>query len=261
MIVWDFTSVLASLTLLSGFLWLIDVKISTPRRNHSGDKPQSNFLFSYAKSFFPVFLFVFVLRGFIVEPFRIPSGSMIPTLLIGDFILVDKFSYGLRLPFTNQTILKTGAPQRGDVVVFKYPLDPTTPFIKRVIGIPGDKVEYTNKILRVNGKTIAWQDERTFIGHGKASQHTGASVHKEENGKFIHKVLISPSRYSNNGDYEVPEDMYFVMGDNRDNSRDSRSWGFVPESHLMGKAFFIWLNWDGGLNFNRSGLRIDESGR
>ena len=261
MIVWDFTSVLALLTLLSGFLWLIDVKIFTPRRHHSGDKSQSNFLFSYAKSFFPVFLFVFVLRGFIVEPFRIPSGSMIPTLLIGDFILVDKFSYGLRLPFTNQTVLKTGTPQRGDVVVFKYPLDPTTPFIKRVIGLPGDKVEYTNKILRVNGKKIAWQDERTFIGHGKASQHTGASAHKEENGKFLHEVLISPSRYSQNGDYEVPEGMYFVMGDNRDNSRDSRFWGFVPESHLMGKAFFIWLNWDGGLNFNRSGLRIDESGR
>jgi signal peptidase I len=184
---------------------------------------------------------------------------MIPTLLIGDFILVDKFSYGFRLPFTNQTILRTGAPKRGDVVVFKYPLEPSTPFIKRVIGTPGDKIEYTNKTLRVNGEVIAWENEHTFIGHGKASKHTGATVHREEIGNFFHEVLISPSRYSKNGKYEVPKNMYFVMGDNRDNSRDSRFWGFVPESHLMGKAFLIWLNWDGGVNFNRSGLRIDDN--
>jgi signal peptidase I len=261
MIVWDFTSILALLTFLSGFLWLIEAKVFKPHRIRSGGKSQSNFLFSYSKSFFPVFLFVFILRGFIVEPFRIPSGSMIPTLLVGDFILVDKFSYGLRMPFTNQIILETGTPKRGDVVVFKYPLDPSTPFIKRVIGIPGDRVEYIDKTLRVNEQTIAWENESTFIGHGKASKHTGASVHREEIGEFLHQVLISPSRYSKDGEYEVPENMYFVMGDNRDNSRDSRFWGFVPESHLMGKAFFIWLNWDGGVNFNRSGLRIDENGR
>jgi len=257
MIVWDFTSILALLTCVTGFLWFIDSKVFRPRRMLSGGQSEGNFVFSYSKSFFPIFLFVFVLRGFIIEPFRIPSGSMIPTLLIGDFILVDKFSYGLRLPFTNKTILKIGRPKRGDVVVFKYPVDPSTPFIKRVIGLPGDVITYKNKKLNVNGVMIEWQEERTFVGHRKASRHTGSLVHNETIGDSSHEVLIVPERYSKDGEFLVPENMYFVLGDNRDNSRDSRFWGFVPESHLMGKAFFIWLNWDSGVNFSRSGVRID----
>ncbi len=258
MMVWDFTSILAGLTCATGLLWLVDNAAFKPKRLRSGGKIEGNFVFSYSKSFFPIFLFVFVLRGFIVEPFRIPSGSMIPTLLIGDFILVNKFAYGLRAPLTNKTIFRLGQPSRGDVVVFKYPLDPTTPFIKRVIGLPGDRVIYKNKRLNINGNDIEWIQERTFVGHGKASKHTGATAHNEKIGDLFHPVLITPERYSADGEFEVPEDMYFVMGDNRDNSRDSRFWGFVPESHLMGKAFLIWLNWDGGVNFSRSGLRLDE---
>ena len=184
------------------------------------------------------------------------SGSMIPTLLIGDFILVNKYEYGIKSPIFNSQLIEIGRPEHGDVVVFRYPLDPSTPFIKRVIGLPGDSIRIDNKHVYVNDNEVVWRDEKTYIGIHSAARHTGAKVHREMAGKNNHEVLISPSHYATDGNFSVPPDHYFVLGDNRDNSRDSRFWGFVPKENLMGKAFYIWFNWDGGPNFARAGLRI-----
>ena len=157
----------------------------------------------------------------------------------------------------NSQLIKISNPQRGDVVVFRYPLDPSTPFIKRVIGLPGDSIRVDNKHVYVNGKEVVWQNEKTYIGVQSAARHTGSKVHQELTGEQLHQVLISSDRYATGGDFNVPCAHYFVLGDNRDNSRDSRFWGFVPKENLMGKAFYIWFNWDGGPNFSRAGRHIE----
>jgi signal peptidase I len=259
-IVWDFTSILFMLTVGTGLIILMHKVMSRSGFDNitlSERRQKDNILLRFSKSFFPVFAFVFILRGFVVEPFRIPSGSMIPTLLVGDFILVNKYQYGLKSPIFNSQLINMEDPQRGDVVVFKYPLDPSTPFIKRVIGLPGDNVRIHDNHVYVNGKEIAWQNENTYIGIHSAAKHTGSKIHQELTGDQLHQVLISPGRYATGGDFDVPLGQYFVLGDNRDNSRDSRFWGFVPEENLMGKAFYIWFNWDGGPNFSRAGNNIE----
>lgn len=211
----------------------------------------------YLGSFFPVFLIVLIIRSFIVEPFRIPSGSMIPTLEIGDFIAVNKFAYGIKLPINSYKIIETKKPKRGDVAVFKFPLDPKTPFIKRIIGLPGDKVLYSDKKLLINGKAVAYDKKGTYFGKNSMRKYTGFTEYFEKHLSTEYRILIDPKRFSANVEFEVPENQYFVLGDNRDNSRDSRFWGFVPEKYLMGKAFFIWMNWDRGINFDRVGRNID----
>ena len=259
MVVWDFTAILFLLSVSTGLI-IIAYKLARGKGARSfalGDaRRQDSMLLRFSKSFFPVFAFVFLLRAFVVEPFRIPSGSMIPTLLIGDFILVNKYEYGIKFPIFNSQVIEIGRPQHGDVVVFRYPLDPSTPFIKRVIGLPGDNIRIENKHVYVNEKEVVWRDEKTYIGIHSAARHTGSKVHQETAGKNNHAVLISPNHYATDGNFSVPPDQYFVLGDNRDNSRDSRFWGFVPKENLMGKAFYIWFNWDGGPNFARAGLRI-----
>jgi len=260
MMVWDFTAILFLLSVSTGLI-IVMYKIAN-RKNSNNLKldnavRKNNIVLRFSKSFFPVFAFVFVLRAFVVEPFRIPSGSMIPTLLIGDFILVNKYQYGIKSPIFNSQLIKIGNPQRGDVVVFRYPLDPSTPFIKRVIGLPGDSIRVDNKHVYVNGKEVVWQNEKTYIGVQSAARHTGSKVHQELIGEQLHQVLISSDRYAIGGNFNVPSAHYFVLGDNRDNSRDSRFWGFVPKENLMGKAFYIWFNWDGGPNFSRAGSRIE----
>jgi len=213
-------------------------------------------LVDYAKSFFPIFVIVLILRSFLVEPFRIPSSSMVPTLLIGDFILVNKFTYGIRIPVINHKVIELNSPERGDVVVFRYPLDPATPFIKRVVGLPGDQVEYTDKQVFINGELVSQSAEPPFVGIRSAAPYTGNLVYSESLGDIEHKILVTPQAFSPNREFEVPAGHYFVLGDNRDNSRDSRFWGYVPEDHLVGKAFYIWLNWDSGPNFKRIGTTI-----
>ena len=214
---------------------------------------------------FPVIVVVFVLRSFLFEPFKIPSGSMIPTLQIGDLILVNKFHYGLRLPVAN-TKLTEGAPvQRGDVMVFRYPPRPSVDYIKRVVGLPGDEVAYLNKKLSVNGQPVVSEvlpdyfDESTlrYFRHER-EQLPGKShaiILDSERPGFIPGADDFPMRdhcrYSVEGVVcKVPEGHYFMMGDNRDNSLDSRYWGFVPEDHIVGKAFFVWMNFS---NFKRIG--------
>ena len=192
-------------------------------------------LVEYSRSFLPVLLFVLVIRSFIFEPFRIPSGSMKPTLLVGDFIFVKKFSYGLRLPVTETKIIDTGQPERGDVIVFRLPSDPRINYIKRVIGLPGDEVRLERQRLTINGEIVALEtNSETF---------EGAPVYVEDLDGRIHRTLIyNPGQSKRDGVYIVPDGQYFVMGDNRDNSTDSRFIGAIPEQFLVGEAVRVWMH-------------------
>jgi signal peptidase I len=254
----NFPAIMVSAVFVTGIIWLIDAFWLAPKR--SKDKSSKEpVLVEYARSLFPVILAVLVLRSFLVEPFRITSGSMIPTLLVGDFILVNKFSYGVRLPVLNTKILDVGEPARGDVIVFRYPKNPSIDYIKRVIGLPGDKVSYYNKQLFINGEPAKQQSQNTFIGTGSGVAMSGAKNRLEHLLGVDHNILIDESRGTMEGEFNVPEGHYFVMGDNRDNSNDSRYWGFVPEENLVGKAFMIWMNWDSkasGIAWDRLGNSI-----
>ncbi|MEH6420448.1 signal peptidase I [Pseudomonas sp. CGJS7] len=257
-----FEIALVSLTLFTGVVWLLDKLVLAKRRaSREGllDDGKEPVVVDYSKAFFPVLLVVLILRSFIAEPFRIPSNSMMPTLLTGDFILVNKFTYGLRLPITNQKILAMGEPERGDVVVFRPPHHPEQDWIKRIIGLPGDKVSYRDGRLTVNGEPIIYAPIGTYQGRGNGTEMTGAQELREQIGKHVHRILLraeSPLLDQGEGDWVVPEGEYFVMGDNRDNSEDSRYWGYLPEQNLRGRAFLIWMNFDGGVDFSRIGKNI-----
>lgn len=247
----DFSALLVLLTLASGIIWGLDAWVFAPGRKAASDatdeaekvaEPEP-LLVDYARSFFPVFFIVLVLRSFIVEPFRIPSASMMPTLLIGDFILVNKYEYGIRLPVLNKKVIENKTPKRGDIAVFRYPEDPRIPFIKRVVALPGDKVAYFNKTLYVNGVADSQNYDEIYEDDGPGNQMDGWQLLETRTGDKIHRILHSQNRPSKTVEQIVPEGHYFVLGDNRDNSKDSRFWGFVPDEHLMGKAFYIWMNW------------------
>ena len=180
---------------------------------------------------------VFLLRSFLVEPFRIPSGSMIPTLRVGDFILVNRFAYGLRCPIGDCKLLALGEPKRGDVVVFRYPVDPRQDFIKRVVGLPGDTVRYVNKQLTINGE-LAPQETLGRFGDRLDIEFI------ETLSGVPHHMLTNADRPTQDFEFTVPEGQYFMMGDNRDGSSDSRFWGTVPAAYLKGRAFFVWMSWD-----------------
>ncbi len=207
---------------------------------------------------FPVILIVFLLRSFLFEPFKIPSGSMVPTLLVGDLILVNKFHYGVRLPVLNKKIIANNDPQRGDVMVFRYPVDPRVDYIKRVVGVPGDEVAYLNQKLTINGQPVPTQPLGEFYDEDSMRY---APMFSELLGAVEHRILVDPKRPAffggdqktfpmhENCRYQpegvvckVPPGHYFMMGDNRDNSQDSRFWGFVPDENIVGKAFFVWMN-------------------
>jgi signal peptidase I len=260
--VFDFSAVMVLLVLASGGIWAADALFMAPARHarNAGLPPEQQArepsLVDHARSFFPIFLVVLMLRSFLVEPFRIPSGSMIPTLLVGDFILVNKFTYGLRLPVLNSKFVAMGAPARGDVVVFRYPEDPSTPYIKRVVGLPGDRISYRNKQVYINGEAVAHTTMGGYVGMKSAAVHTGAALLEETLGAVRHRVILTPQAPTFDGDYEVPAGHYFVLGDNRDHSRDSRYWGFVPDENLIGRAFLIWMNWDKGPDPGRIGTSI-----
>ena len=214
-------------------------------------------LVEYGKSFFPVLAIVLVLRSFLVEPFQIPSGSMKPTLEVGDFILVNKFAYGIRLPVLDTKVIEVGDPQRGDVMVFRYPPQPSLDYIKRVVGVPGDEVAYLNKQLSINGQPVPRSQEPEFFDSDvmRYAKQFGESLggrnyktlNDEDRPAFVSGTTEfaykDNCRYSVEGVVcKVPDGHYFMMGDNRDNSLDSRYWGFVPEANIVGKAFFVWMN-------------------
>ena len=264
--IFDFSFYLFVAVIFTGIVWLIDKWYLKSRRElvvhesselHQGvevsRKGKEPVIVEYSKSFFPVLLVVFLLRGFVVEPFRIPSGSMLPSLYIGDFILVNKFAYGIKLPVLNKKIIDIDEPERGDVIVFRYPRDPSKDYIKRVIGLPGDHIAYYNKVLYVNNKPVA----RDYAGQYTGPGQTSANDYTEKLEGAEHSILLMPARPNNlQGEWIVPEKTFFVMGDNRDNSNDSRAWGPVPESHLVGKAFMIWMHFSDEMHFGRIGNSI-----
>ena len=256
--IFDFPTVLVLMVFVSGLVWAVDSLFFAARRARSTpeDKRGLPIIVDYARSFFPIFLVVLVLRSFLVEPFRIPSGSMVPTLLVGDFILVNKFQYGIRLPVINKKIIELNTPQRGEVVVFRYPVDGTTPYIKRVIGLPGDRVAYRERKLWINEQLVVNVDVGSFVGVKSASMQTGSARFMEQLPGHAHDIITTPTAHAFDWEGTVPPDSYFVMGDNRDNSRDSRFWGFVPDENIIGRAFFIWMNWDHGPDLSRIGTRI-----
>ena len=246
-----FALFMVAILLLAGVIWLFDVIFLQKKRVAGAAEPAA---VEYAKSFFPVILAVFLIRSFIVEPFKIPSGSMMPTLLVGDFILVNKFTYGLRVPIINNTFIEIGHPQRGEVMVFHFPKDPSLDYIKRVVGLPGDKIEYRNKQIFVNGEAVAQQENGNYdyVGPGLNQISTRRLI--ERLGTHNHDILIDDTNPVRDMQTTVPAGHYFMMGDNRDNSNDSRFWGFVPEQNIVGKAFFIWMSFD---HFGRLGTHVE----
>lgn len=252
----DFPLILVLASAITGLVWLLDALLWGRGRSKDAKEPV---LVEYSKAFFPVIFAVLVLRSFVAEPFRIPSGSMMPTLLVGDFILVNKFAYGLRLPVLNNKVVEVGEPQRGDVVVFRYPEDPSIDYIKRVVGVPGDRVAYRDKILYINGAAMSQAEIGSYVGTGSGVSSSGASLREERLGDVNHQILVRPGAGGLEGEVEIPPGHYFMMGDNRDNSKDSRYFGPVPEANLVGKAFMIWMNWDsagGGVEWGRLGQTI-----
>jgi len=250
----SFALFLFLLLAVTGLVWLLEIAFLRKHRPKDAKEP---WWVEYSVSFFPVILIVFLLRSFLVEPFKIPSSSMVPTLLVGDFILVNKFTYGVRLPVLNRKVVELGSPQRGDVMVFRYPDDPSLDYIKRVVGLPGDVIEYRNKRLTINGTPVAARQIDDYLSRERM-QFSRRYV--ETLGAVEHEILLdedapalmTPGRsfpFAANCNYnssgltcKIPAGHYFMMGDNRDNSSDSRVWGFVPDENIVGKAFFIWLN-------------------
>jgi len=277
----DFPLILVLLTAVTGFIWLVDALVFKPRRlaqKEAGQRGQAGdagnaaenadeeeeddepYLVELSRSFFPVLAIVLVLRSFLAEPFQIPSGSMLPTLEVGDFILVNKFAYGIRLPVARTEIVEVGRPQRGDVMVFKhFKAAPGTGvdscrynpnnlpagqspvegdwvnYIKRVVGVPGDRVSYRDKTLYINGEEMPLD----FI-----AQRSRQELYMEALGDVRHRIFRPLGGGGGEGEWVVPEGHYFVMGDNRGNSCDSRFWGFVPDRQIVGRAFAIWMHWD-----------------
>jgi signal peptidase I len=285
----NFALILFVLMILTGIVWFLDVFYLAKQRRKIADAALAEFdsrnarlksegvkleadtradieanlmrqptWVEYSGSFFPVIALVFFLRSFLYEPFKIPSSSMVPTLLVGDLILVNKFTYGIRLPILNKKVINIGDPQRGDVMVFKFPRDISIDYIKRVVGVPGDKIVYNNKKLTVNGKPLSYQalpdylDEKNLNYSKQFTEDLTGVQHKILNDETAPTITLAgvedfPGKemctYNQDGfACTVPEGNYFMMGDNRDNSSDGRYWGFVPNKNIVGKAFFVWMN-------------------
>ncbi|NOX27778.1 MAG: signal peptidase I [Gammaproteobacteria bacterium] len=264
----DFAAIMLSVLLVSGAIWAFDLvgagrkrwalykKVESEQREPSDNETEllkEPILIDYARSIFSVILIVFIVRSFIFEPFRIPSGSMMPTLVNGDFILVNKFDYGIRIPVINKKIIDLGSPERGDVVVFRYPDEPHIDYIKRVVGLPGDEIHYEDKRVYVNGEPVGLETIGDYPGWSDTNEMKGALVLKESLGEIEHEILLDDRRRSQLDTFKVPAGEYFVMGDNRDHSNDSRFWGYVPDENLVGRAFFIWMNFS---SFSRVGNSI-----
>jgi signal peptidase I len=243
----DFSLVLVILVTICGVIWLIDHFLFAKARSKAG-ATEEPIVVEYAKSFFPVLFLVLMLRSFVIEPFQIPSGSMIPTLEVGDFILVNKYHYGLRLPVVGTKIMENNSPQRGEVMVFIPPHDPRY-FIKRVVGLPGDRIDYENKILRINGEQLEVDIVDEVMIETAVGMRSGI-LFNEQLGLVNHnaQIVTSDSRGSSRTSWIVPPGHYFMMGDNRDNSADSRVWGPVPEENIVGKAIAVWMHKDPGFN-------------
>lgn len=278
----NFSLILFLLVLFTGFFYVLDLLVFKPKRKmntelilvgttgsgHLSTETERRIRqqhmkqplwLEYSASFFPVILFVFVLRSFVVEPFKIPSGSMIPTLLVGDLILVNKFTYGVRLPILDKKVIAVSDPQRGDVMVFRYPLDPSLDYIKRVVAVGGDLIEYNNKKLSINGNALPmkeldkYYDRSNFSYSSQFQEELNGRKHLLLNDEDSPPYIVGAHSFKNRDNCKyhatgfscvVPDGHYFMMGDNRDNSSDSRLWGFVSDDQVVGKAFMVWMNFN-----------------
>ncbi len=264
----DFAAVLLLSAVITGLIWLFDARWARKRRTSDTPEP---IVVDMARAFFPVIVVVFLIRSFWVEPFKIPSGSMKPTLLVGDFILVNKYTYGIRLPVVNRKIVDVGPIRRGDVVVFRYPADPNVDYIKRVVGTPGDKIAYRAKRLWINGAQVPFEPAGFYTD--AELNYLRLPTFTEKLGEKSHTMMVVPAQppvdlaqvrqfaHRDNCEYNddgfsctVPAGHYFMMGDNRDQSSDSRYWGFVPDDHIKGRAFLVWMNFG---DFKRIGSGIE----
>lgn len=243
----NFPLILASLTLFTGIIVLIDFLLLTfqKKRGRAARTKKLPTTIEYARAFFPVLIIVFLLRSFVAQPYRVPTGSLEPTVLGGDFILVNQYQYGLHFPVWHKKIIDFSKPQRGQIVLFFYPVNTDFTFVKRVIGLPGDTISYINKVLYINGKEM----KQTFQEYGVAASDDRkgypVAIYNEDLDGIKHKIYarttFPPINFYN---LKVPAGKYFMMGDNRDSSDDSRFWGFVREDELIGRAIFIWMSWD-----------------
>jgi signal peptidase I len=258
----DLSTVFVAAVVASGAILLIDATLLRKKRlagaEAAGVLPRKPALVEYARSFFPIILVVLLFRSFLFEPFRIPSASMMPGLVDGDFIVVNKFAYGLRLPLFNTKVAQIGEPQRGDVVVFRSPADQSINLIKRLVGLPGDTVVVRNNRVSINGTPVHLEPDGIYSdGYG----FTGAPLGLEQFGEATHVIMLAPDRYATDFEGVVPAGHYFFMGDNRNDSEDSRfaKVGFVPEQNLVGHALRIWMNWQvpGWPRFGRIGTVIE----
>ena len=250
----DFSLILTLLLVVSGLILLTEGALFKHQRANTSKEP---LLTQYARSLFPVILIVLLVRSFIVEPFRIPSASMMPGLVDGDFIFVNKFSYGLRLPVLNSKLMSTGQPQRGDVIVFRLPSDPSAHYIKRLIGLPGDHIVVSNNAIFINGARVPTKRDGEYSG---GYGFSGADLEVERIGERDHLIMLAKNRMATDYDSIVPPGNYFFMGDNRNDSGDSRfgNVGFVPDRNLVGRAMLIWMNWQipGRPIWHRFGTKI-----
>lgn len=243
MVVIDFTFYLTLAVVVTGIISLLDIIFWARQRKREGKNP--GWLVEYSRAFFPVLLLVLLIRSFLFQPYRVPSSSLAPTVVPGDFIAVKQFAYGLRLPVTNTKIVEIGEPKRGQIFLFRYPVDPNITFVKRVIGVPGDHIVYKNKVLYINGveaKQKLLAQTHYIDEHGV---YYSENLIEEDLDGVKHKIYVQPEGgETQNIDVVVPPHHYFAMGDNRDDSGDSRMWGFVPEENLIGQAFWIFMSWD-----------------
>lgn len=265
----DYELILFWATAITGIIVIADMVFFARRRKRLSAqlapaggqaKAKPSRLIEYSRSFFPILLVVFLLRSFLYEPFRIPSSSLEPTLLMGDFILANKFDYGIRLPVLRKKVINVGMPERGDIIVFRWPPNPHYYFIKRIVGLPGDHIDYVNKTLTINGGVVMQTSEPVIPAEKSVPRENGDMMRVIEKQEDLfgvkHDIYIEPDKMGYNfQDIIVPDGMYMVMGDNRDNSADSRYWGFVPEENIVGKAVLIWMSWDPFASFGLHKIR------
>ena len=270
----DFPTILTLITLFAGVVAITDMFYCRARKKAGfaiDSKAKKPVLIDYCRSFFPVLLLVLIIRSFIIQPYRVPTGSLEPTVIPGDLILVNQYKYGLRLPAWNKKVVTIAEPKRGQIALFHWPVNPKATFVKRVIGVPGDKISYINKVFYINGK----QATQKLLGYakdnsGRSSSGWRVAIYEENLLGTKHKIYVCPKGAtdcpnSTTHDFYnlvVPKGMYFMVGDNRDNSDDSRDWGFVAEKDFIGKAFLIWMSWDSNasllhkIRWRRIGIRL-----
>lgn len=242
--IFDFLNILALLTIFTGVVTLVDyIRTRRLRKELKTNNKEIKYptLVDYSRAFFPVLLIVLVLRSFIIQNYKVPTGSLEPTVMPGDLIAVNQYDYGVKLPIWDATIIPTGRPKVSQIALFRWPVNPAVTFVKRVIGMPGDKISYIDKVLYINGRKATQHYVGTAVD--KESTPVAVKVYTENLEGYVHKIWIRPNVASVNfKDLVVPKGYYFMMGDNRDNSDDSRDWGFVPQNAFLGRAMVVWMN-------------------